>query len=697
MSFHAFRRFSLYGCMLFSVFFCRTQAIIGQTASSMDFNSVASAAASAREGGRLQEALADYQRALQIRPEWKEGWWYLGAIQYENNQYPEAIRSFHTLLQLDPRFGAAWGLLGLSEFEIKDYSDSLVDLEKAQVLGPGNDPESTRVSMYHLALLQNRNGEFDRAFATIATAFGRSQLPTQAQTSLGLSLLRIPLLPDEIDPSQDALIQAVGQAGSQLLLPAANGNLDAFRTLLKQYPRAPYLHSAYAMALASQGQGKEALLQEQKETVLSPHSAVPLIQISALNMLLHHPELAVESARKAVALAPNLPAARQALAQALQAVGKNVQAKAELEKAKALADEKPAREARILRMYAANSMTPAVPTKDKATGEWNLAMQYYSTRRFQDAISSLKPWVIQHPDDGTAWAILGLSEFEMKDYNNALVHLQRGQSLGFHGNPEAVQLANYHLAILLNRAGEFEQASRALAAVDRSATMASQIQVALGMSLLRVPKLPDQIPASEISLLQRAGQISELTQNSKYDAAFQQYQTLLRQYPDQPFLHYAYGIELSALSRYNEATAEMRRTMQLAPTSELPDVQLASIALRQDRPQDALKPAQHAVQLAPNSAEAHYELGRTYLALAQQQAAIHELQIASSLMPNSPEIHFSLAQAYAKADEPQKSKQERETFMRLNDLIAAQQTQNANQAYDGPHQEHTLSGASTKP
>ena len=54
---------------------------------------------------------------------------------------------------------------------------------------------------------------------------------------------------------------------------------------------------------------------------------------------------------------------------------------------------------------------------------------------------------------------MGLSEFELKDYDNALIHLRRGNDLGFGGSAEAVGLAKYRLAILLNRAGEFKLAT----------------------------------------------------------------------------------------------------------------------------------------------------------------------------------------------------------------------------------------------
>src|ERR1700729_4232159 len=42
------------------------------------------------ESGQTSEAIRDYKRVLESRPEWKEGWWNLGALQYSANQFADA-------------------------------------------------------------------------------------------------------------------------------------------------------------------------------------------------------------------------------------------------------------------------------------------------------------------------------------------------------------------------------------------------------------------------------------------------------------------------------------------------------------------------------------------------------------------------------------------------------------------------------
>jgi predicted Zn-dependent protease len=168
-------------------------------------------------------------------------------------------------------------------------------------------------------------------------------------------------------------------------------------------------------------------------------------------------------------------------------------------------------------------------------------------------------------------------------------------------------------------------------------------------------------------LVSDAGHIAVLLEQSKYDQAFPQFKLLLDRYPNAPFLHYAYGTALIALSEFDQATAQMQAERTISPGSELPCVSLASIALRQSNAAPAVKWAQCALDLNHDSVDAHYLLGRANLQMGDLAIAIRELEIASTMSPESPEIHFNLARAYARAKMTDKAQRERETFSRLNE------------------------------
>src|SRR6266568_2127728 len=73
--------------------FC-LDAASGQTSDNSknsDFDHLAKSAALARESGKNTEAIERYQRALELRSDWEEGWWYLGTLLYDTDRFAEAV------------------------------------------------------------------------------------------------------------------------------------------------------------------------------------------------------------------------------------------------------------------------------------------------------------------------------------------------------------------------------------------------------------------------------------------------------------------------------------------------------------------------------------------------------------------------------------------------------------------------------
>ena len=72
------------------------------------FDQLSSQATSAREAGRMNDAIQLYQSALKLQPDWAEGWWYLGTLNYDADHYGEAIPPLQNLVALAPQMGPAW-------------------------------------------------------------------------------------------------------------------------------------------------------------------------------------------------------------------------------------------------------------------------------------------------------------------------------------------------------------------------------------------------------------------------------------------------------------------------------------------------------------------------------------------------------------------------------------------------------------
>jgi cytochrome c-type biogenesis protein CcmH/NrfG len=74
--------------------------LIGLAAQAPD---TAAQAEAARDADRVEEAIPLYRKALAARPEWAEGWWSLGTLLYDRDDYSEAAAAFVKATAVDPQ------------------------------------------------------------------------------------------------------------------------------------------------------------------------------------------------------------------------------------------------------------------------------------------------------------------------------------------------------------------------------------------------------------------------------------------------------------------------------------------------------------------------------------------------------------------------------------------------------------------
>jgi predicted Zn-dependent protease len=631
-------------------------------ATSSGFDSVASAANKAREAGRNTEAIQLYKRSVELKPDWAEGWWYLGTLQYDANQFAAAIPAFRTLTKLGPQASAAWNFLGLCEFETADYDSAKIDLERGLGAEQTDEEDLRRVARYHLALLRNRSGEFEKSTELLTKEFSTGTFPKDAKFALGLAALHVGLLPKDIDPSKEALISEVGEASALLVESRTQDAIRAFDGASAKYPETPFLNYAYGSALLAAGDQGGALARFRRELTVVPQNAQARVAIGRIEATLGKsdggPQLHAAEEPQASTDSPDL---------------------------------------QIMKFYARTTSGGANTSKQNtaATDDalWKLAMLDFSRGNFAESLATLKSWTAHNPSSGTAWAVMGLCEFALKDYDNSLIHLERGEQLGLNASPESQRAARYHHAMLLSRARQFQKASQVLANQAEDLASDKQLQFVLGLASLHIAKLPTEVASSQNSVVARTGEAVAALYQSKYDLGIPKLKQLIADYPQMPMLHFIYGKAFSALSNYDEAAEQFALETKISPQDPAPLVDLALTRLQQRRASDALASAQHAAELGPDLAEAHYALGRVYLELKQVDAAVSQLEIAARLAPASPEVHFNLAKAYARQNQAEKAAAERAIFRRLNALAEQQRSGRGNQAYGATRAEDTLSSA----
>jgi tetratricopeptide (TPR) repeat protein len=311
------------------------------TADSAEFKKLAARAAEARDQNRLQEAAELYEKALRLNPRWEEGWWDLGRVDYEANNYGDGVKAFRNVVELDRRFGFAWVFLGLCEFETHDYGNAFVHLQMAKSKGLGKNDELWNVVDYHLALLHILHGEFETANKLLTDLVHHTVLSQNVKMALGLTLLRVPLLPDQIDPQKDALISEAGEAAELIALLDFDEAVTALQQLVRDFPTTPFVHFAYAHTLAGLGEYEKAEEELREEIKINPESSMPYILLARVDVRLTRFQDALPLAQEAARLAPQSFLAHYVLGRALLGTDKVTDAAAELTIAKRLAPYAP--------------------------------------------------------------------------------------------------------------------------------------------------------------------------------------------------------------------------------------------------------------------------------------------------------------------------------------------------------------------
>ncbi len=291
----------------------------------------------AQQQGRIPEAAAAYREALAQKPDWAEGWWLLGGIEYSQDRFAACRDAFRKLTALDPKPGVGWALQGLCEYGAREYDAARVSLERARLQGVPAESPILPVTQYHLAVLRNAAGDFEAAMDVLYAMTAGANDPTDALLqAMGQSFLRIPALPDALPPKDRALVMLAGRGAYQV---GAGGSAEArkiFDELVSKYPNTPNVHYGYGVFILA-ADADVALQYFKREIEISPKHVPARLQIAFEGLKRGDIETGLKAAEQAAELEPENFAARHAYGRLLLEAGRNAEAIAELETAVRLA------------------------------------------------------------------------------------------------------------------------------------------------------------------------------------------------------------------------------------------------------------------------------------------------------------------------------------------------------------------------
>lgn len=302
---------------------------------------------------------------------------------------------------------------------------------------------------------------------------------------------------------------------------------------------------------------------------------------------------------------------------------------------------------------------------DWAEGWSSLGRIEYESRNYGAAKEAFGHLLQVSPNDGNASVLLSLCEFELRQDEKALQHLERGKQLGV-SDPNLRFAAAYHEGLLFLRVGSFKAAQVSLSSLCRAGMQSADVLENIGLAYLRIsPKdlPPTGTPGSGI--VQGVGHAACLAAQKQFDNAREEYRALEQEHPEYPYIHYAVGRFWVDMDDVPAAVAEFQQELKNQPNDINSRLEIAAAEYKLDSAA-GLPYAEEAVKLNPLVPSAHYLLGLLYLDTDNYRKAIPELEIARRALPQDAKICFALGSAYARAGRKEDAARARAAFAELN-------------------------------
>jgi tetratricopeptide (TPR) repeat protein len=309
-------------------------------------------------------------------------------------------------------------------------------------------------------------------------------------------------------------------------------------------------------------------------------------------------------------------------------------------------------------------------------GWWFLGELLYDQDKYPEARDALRRLVSLDRKTGPGFALLGLCEYETKEYERALDHINEGRRLGLGEDPQVRRVVLYHAVLLLTRFQQYESALQVLEKLLRTGDDQGNMYTlvagpamfeAAGLAGLRRPILPEDLPSGDKDLVDRAGRAVCATVGRRPADAQKYFAELLASYPKAPNVHYLYGSFLLA-SDPDGGLRELQKELELNPKHTEALVTIALEYEKRGELEKGIPYAQRAVEADPQFFAAHGVLGRLLAKVGEVEKGIKELEIARQQAPDSQQVHFSLAAAYTLAGRKDDAARERAEFLRLKQL-----------------------------
>ncbi|MFN6469405.1 MAG: CHAT domain-containing protein [Nostoc sp. SerVER01] len=150
---------------------------------------------------RLEEAIASYDKALEIKPDSQELWNSRGDALYHLGQFEEAIASYDSALKIEPNHHEIWNSRAAALCYLEEFEEAIASFDKVLEI----QPEFSQ-AWYNRGVVLDKLGRSEEAMASYDNALKIKPDYPEAWTNRGVNLINLNLYKEALDCFNHALV-----------------------------------------------------------------------------------------------------------------------------------------------------------------------------------------------------------------------------------------------------------------------------------------------------------------------------------------------------------------------------------------------------------------------------------------------------------------------------------------------------------
>lgn len=461
------------------------------------------------ETGRFPEAVAFFEKALEVNPKDAEAYYNIGEC-YALGDNEKAIEAYKQAVKIDPKHSAAYWGLGLCYGEIKHYQESIDSYKQAIEIQPNNIDT-------HLGLVDSYKnlGDYEEAIGTYKKAIGIAP----RNTEIYFSLID---LQEQLGHHEEAM--------------------ESYRHLLEIDPNNESVHTKLAVSLGKLSRAEETVEAYKKVIESIPDDVVILNNLGLLYLELEHTKESIQTFKEAIKVKPDYALAYCNLGLAYSKEGRYEEAIQVLKEALRL-------NPRIAVVYSHLSYAYGkLDDKEKekeflqqairmdsnsATNYNNLGVYLMDLGNYKEAKENFNKALINDPNSLISHLNLAEAYLKVENYEQAKKACEQAIKL----KPD-FSLAHHFLGFVYEGYGDYQGAAAAY-------------------------KQAVKLDPNDITALYNLG--AAYGKLGSYEDSVTSFKRSINIYSNDALVHYDLGLAFEKLGRYEEATEAYKQATRIDP------------------------------------------------------------------------------------------------------------------------------------